>query len=226
MFPAISIVVYFLYVIALFVYESLFLFSALSSLALILLIVLPQKKLKSGLIPISIFIVVTFLANALFNSGKIIMKAGPFTVTEEGVYTAAIRTLRVFLLIAGAKFLTIIAELDEMIGAMGRLFSPLERIGVPVKEFFGMMALAVNALPLIRKRIGEEYGRKISLLERRTINARVRVVFAFLLPLFIKSIRNPESILSDSRSSEHDDQENGPSEIKWKGAGGKNGRYS
>jgi len=208
--PSISIVVYILFVVTLFALQKLSFFIVLSALALVLLLLLPQRQLKSGFIPISIFLFATFLANILFSPGRVVIKVGPFPVTEEGLHIASVRTLRVFLLIAGAKFLTIIAGLDEMIQTMGRLLGPLEKIGVPVKEFFETMASAVRALPLIRKRIGEEYGQRMSGMERTTVMERIRLVFGFMLPVFIESIKNPESIFGDSKANTVSNSVNGP----------------
>jgi len=154
----------------------------------------------------------TFLFNALFMPGRILFEIGPLTVTQEGVHTATLRTLRVFLLIAGAKLLTLVAGLDEMITAMGRLFSPLEKLGVPIQEFFGIMSLAIRALPVIRKRIAEEYGRQLANAVQKTIMQRIRIVFRFLLPLLVEGIRDPRMIFDELNESEQKRMKNMTSE--------------
>jgi energy-coupling factor transport system permease protein len=148
-------------------------------------------------VPISLFLSVTFLANLLFNTGKIVYELGPFIITEEGLRLASIRTLRVFLLIAGAKFLTIMSKLEEIISAMGTLLNPLEKLGLPIRSFFASMALSVKVLPLIKRRISNEYNARVKEVEKSGLKKKASIVLQFLLPVFFESIHDPEAFLAD-----------------------------
>ncbi|MGE5894626.1 MAG: CbiQ family ECF transporter T component [bacterium] len=202
MLAGISIFCYALLAGGIFFLDTLAVLSVISLVFFVLLIVLPHQNLRRGVLPISLFLVVTFVANAFFTSGKIIASLGPVNLTEEGFHLASLRTLRVFILIAAAKLLTVMTTLDEMVLIMGRVLRPLDRIGIPVTEFFATMALSVKLLPLLVKRIAGEYARQIHLSGKRGLRAKIEVISLFLLPVFIESIRNPASILQQAEQAE------------------------
>jgi len=194
LFARTCIIGYLAYAVWVFATDDIRLVTLVSALLFILMVVIPHRKLRGGVLPISMFLSVTFLSNALFNPGRIVYEMGPLLITEEGLRLATVRTLRVFLLIAGAKFLTVVITLEEAIVALGSLLSPMERLKIPVGSLFRTMALAVSMLPVIRDRIAEEYSMRTENMEDRDITAKVSVVFRFLLPLFFRSISDPESI--------------------------------
>ncbi|HDZ87425.1 MAG TPA: hypothetical protein ENH38_02250, partial [Nitrospirae bacterium] len=175
MLPELCIIGYIFYTVAVFIIADLKIILVASALLFILMIILPYRKLKTGVVPIALFLSVTFLSNLLFNPGRILYKIGPLVITEEGMYMASVRALRVFLLIAGAKFLTIVTTLEDAINAMGRILSPLEKMGLPVKSFFDTMALSVKILPIISKKISEEYNVRIESSEKKGIRDKAAV---------------------------------------------------
>jgi len=148
--------------------------------------------MTAGWIPISLFLAFTFISNMLFQPGKILYKAGSVFITEEGLTAAAIRAARVFLMIFGAKVLTSTTDIEALAGAMGKILKPLERLGVPVKEFFSTMGLAMKSLPLLKEQIMNSYKEKIRDDKIRGFGNRVKVVMAFLIPLFLKTMQKPE----------------------------------
>lgn len=209
MLPHISIIGYVLYVVAIFIVSDLKIIFTSSVIFFFLMVFLPYRKLRTGIIPVSLFLSATFFANLLFIPGKIVFMMGPVTITEEGLYLASLRALRVFLLIAGAKFITIISSLEDVITSMGQLLSPLEKMGFPVKRFFKTMSLSVRMLPLIKQRLSEEYSKRIGSDTKRGLRERASVVFRFILPVFFESIHDPESFLKNGHVRYHEGDETG-----------------
>ena len=197
--PKTGIIAYIFFTVAVFITGDLKILLIASAIFLLLIIILPFRKLKSGIVPISLFLSVTFMANLLFNTGKIIYVLGPVIITEEGLRMASIRTLRVFLLIAGAKFLTIMSTLDEIISAMGSLLGPLEKLGLSIRSFFDSMALSVKVLPLIKQRISDEYKTRVKEDAKSGIKEKASIVLQFLLPVFFESIHNPKAFLAEEK---------------------------
>ncbi len=166
----------------------LFIFVAIS----ILLFRIPFKSLKSGWIPISLFLLFTFISNILFQHGRILYNAGPLFITEEGFNIAVIRTMRVFFMIAGAKIITATTQIESLIGAFGKLLKPLEHLGIPVVEFFSTMGLTMKSLPKLKDQIATNYREKVKEGNIKGFWNRAKVVSMFLVPLMIKSIQSPE----------------------------------
>lgn len=201
MSPEIKIVSYIVFIVCLFLIKDitvyLFIFVAIS----IFFFKIPFKSLKSGWIPISIFLLFTFISNVLFQHGRIIYSTGPFIITEEGLDIASIRTMRVFFMIAGAKILTSTTQIELLVDGFGKILKPLERLGIPVVEFFLTMGLTMKALPRLRDQIAETYREKVKEGNIKGFWGRVRIVSIFLMPLLVKSIQSPESFFEkDERS--------------------------
>ncbi len=202
MSPEIKIVSYVVFIVCLFLIKDitvyLFIFVAIS----IFFLKIPFKSLKSGWIPISIFLLFTFISNVLFQHGRILYNIGPLIITEEGLDIASIRTMRVFFMIAGAKILTSTTQIELLVGGFGKILKPLERLGIPVVEFFSTMGLTMKALPRLKDQIAETYREKLRAGDVKGFWGRVRVISVFLMPLFMKGIQSPESFFPEGSCGE------------------------
>ena len=125
--------------------------------------------------------------------------------TEEGIQIAGIRTLRVLFMIAGAKILIASAEAEGLVKALGRLFSPLEKIGLPAKDFFQTMGLTLKCFPLLKNAAQQTYKDTTKAEDTGSFLGKVRTVSIFLLPMFIKSIQSPEVFFQNSELHEKKD---------------------
>jgi len=202
--PEIKIILYIVFIVCILLIKDvtfyLFIFVAIS----IFLFRIPFKSLKSGWIPISLFLLFTFISNILFQHGRILYSAGPLFITEEGLNIAVIRTMRVFLMIAGARIITATTQIESLIGAFGKILKPLERLGIPVVEFFSTMGLTMKSLPKLKDQIAANYREKVKEGNIKGFWNRAKVVSMFLVPLMIKSIQSPEIFFEqDSRQEKN-----------------------
>ena len=180
--PELKIIFYFLSVVLLFVFDSMYVYLCVSVMLVLFFLRMPIKVVKSGWMPISIFLLFTFLSNLVGRHGRVIFSAFFIMVTDEGLHIATLRTLRVFL----------------MIGGLERLFGPLERAGVPVKDFFHTMGLTIKCLPVLKNMASEAYRENIAASNVTGFWGRARVVSSCLMPLFVKSLQSPESFFEQS----------------------------
>ncbi len=157
------------------------------------LVRLPVKTLKAGWLPISLFLLFTFIGNVLGRHGRVLFPAGFFTITDEGLHIAAFRTVRLGLMIGGAKVLMASTGAEDMVAALGRLFGPFERIGIPVKDFFHIMGLTVKCFPVLKNMASETYQKSVRNTDVHGFWGRAKVIAIFLMPLFVQSLQSPES---------------------------------
>lgn len=167
-------------------------YAGLIAVLSVCLITVPSRTLKAGWMPILVFLIFTFISNALYHSGRIIVAAGPVMLTQEGLHLAAIRTLRVLLMIGGVKFLMARTRTDHVVKAMANLLRPLEKLGVPVNDFFHTMGLTLKCFPVLKDAIARHYAENIQRGDARGILARARLIALFMLPLFVESIQSPD----------------------------------
>ena len=162
----------------------------------------PFKTLRSGWIPISFFLLFTFLSNVFNRQGKIFFASGSVVITEEGIGIASLRTMRVLLMIAGAKILMASAKNEEIIDGLGRLLSPLQKLGVPVKDFFHTMGLTMKCFPVLKDMAAETYKNNVKKVAANGFWERAKLVSGFLMPMVVKSIQSPEVFFERSERNE------------------------
>jgi len=202
--PEIRILLYLLFVISLFFIKSHFIYGAFLIGIAIFLLRMPFKSIFSGWIPVTILVAFTFIGNLLFNHGRVIYQAGPFILTQEGIDVALHRTVRLFLMIAGARVLTAATGLDSLVRGLSNIFSPLERFGVPSGQFFSTMGLTLKSLPKLKDLIGETYREEVANRNVRGFFNRAKALSIFLVPLFVRSIQSPESFFKDNEINRSD----------------------
>ena len=200
--PEIKIVSYILFIAAIFIVQDVTVYLLILFVLCVFLVRIPWSSLKRGWIPISLLIFFTFASNTLFQNGKILYQTGPFSITEEGIPIALIRTMRLFFMIAGAKILTATTTIESLVSACGRMLKPLERIGVPVAEFFSTAGLAMKSLPRLKHHLIETYKQKVKEDSIQGFWSRIKIASLFLLPLIAKSLRSPEIFFEDDGTTD------------------------
>lgn len=166
-----------------------------------MLIRIPFKKISAGWIPITIFLVFTFISNIINYHGNILFSFQGIYITKEGVDIASIRALRILLMIIAVKILMANTKTEDMINAMGRLLLPLEKAGLPVKDLFHSMGLTIQCFPRLKDAATDAYRESYGKTEINGFSSRVRFISHFLLPIFIKSLQSPE-LLFDRRETD------------------------
>lgn len=198
MLPEIRIILYITFVVSLFFLKHLEVHLALLVIVLFFLLTVPRRKLTAGMLPIGLFLVFTFISNVVNQHGRILYAIGPFIITDEGLNIAAVRTVRLFLMIGGVKIMMAHTETEDIIRALGRLLYPLEKIGLPVRDFFQTMGLTIKCFPVLQKMATERYREKMQTEAVRGFWNKTKMVALFLLPMFIKSIQSPEVFFEEA----------------------------
>lgn len=200
----IKILLYILFVISLFIIKSPDILAVLILVISPLLLAVPFRFVRQGWVPISLLLMFTFLSNVFFHQGKVLYHSGMLILTEEGFTIAAVRTLRVFLMIMGAKIVIGTTSVESLVAAMGRMFRPLERFGLPVGEFFTTMGLVMKSLPKLTKEIAGVYREKMQEENVSGFWNRIRTAAQVFSALFVRGLESPEKFLNDKSERTHD----------------------
>ncbi|MBI5641451.1 MAG: energy-coupling factor transporter transmembrane protein EcfT [Nitrospirae bacterium] len=197
MIPEIRIVLYVCFVISLFLISNIWAYAFLFVVLCLLSMKVPFSRLKSGWVPISLFLFFTFISNLLNRHGRILFEVWAFNITDEGLHIASIRTLRVLFMIMGAKIFLSLTKTEDIVSALGNLLRPLEKIGIPVKDFVHMMGLTLQCFPGLKKMTSDAYGKNVTGKNIEGFWNKVRVISLFLLPLFVRSVQTPEIFFAE-----------------------------
>jgi energy-coupling factor transport system permease protein len=154
---------------------------------------------RRGLIPILTLLIFTFLGNLLFRHGRVIFSPGPLLITVEGLTDAWVKTMGIFCMIAGARLLTALSSIEELIRAFSWLLRPLQHIGVPVDDFVSTMGLTLQSLPALKEQFMAMYGEKMKTERKAGFWNAARVLSSLIAPLFVRCLRSPEEFFVDLR---------------------------
>jgi energy-coupling factor transporter transmembrane protein EcfT len=152
----------------------------------------PASTLKRGIIPIGLFLSFTFVSNILFQEGTVIYRIFGFPVTQDGLVRGGRLTLRLVILILGAKVLTATTRAEDLVSGMGRLLGPVGRSGF-VKELILTMSLTLRLLPIVYDEALELY-KDVKKSEGTNLAGKVRLAVSLLTPLFERSLQKAKEI--------------------------------
>ncbi len=200
--PETKISLYIFFVIGLFAVKSLTVYLVILVVLSLLSAGVPFRKLKAGWIPIILFLLFTFVSNVVDRQGRIVSHIGPFVVTDEGIDIASLKTLKILFMIMGVKIMMASSRPEDIVGALGRIFGPFERTGLPVRDFFHTMGLTIRCFPALKNMAAETYRENIKEADVRGFSEKARVISSFLLPMFVKSIRTPEIFFEKTETNE------------------------
>ena len=151
---------------------------------------LPLANLFSGLRSFRWLVLFTFLVNLFFVRDGHGLWGIPW-ITTGGTSVAIIYAVRLLNLLSLSIWLMMTVRPLDMVAAIQRLFSPLQRF-IPVGEFALSMGLAIRFFPLLL-----EESEEIALAQRARgadKNRGVKSAIALIIPLFVGVIRRAEDL--------------------------------
>ncbi len=198
--PRTKIIGVFIFIISLFVNQSLYIYMAafLSLFFLILTSKVPVSYVLKGLKSIFIIIFLTVLLNLFFTPGETVLVAiGRFTVTLEGLRTAVFMGVRLILLIVGSSLLTLTTSPIQLTDGIETLLKPLEKVKVPAHEIAMMMTIALRFIPILLEETDKIMKAQMARgadFESGGIIKKARNMVPLLVPLFISSFRRADDL--------------------------------
>lgn len=205
--PKAKILLYVLLVILVFASGSYKINLVIMCIVAVLAAKVPFSSLKRGIIPITLFLSFTFISNLLFQEGHVVYDVFGLPLTYDGLVRGGERTLRLFILILGAKVLTSTTVAEDLINAMSALLGPVGRIGF-VKELVYTMSLTLRLLPIVYEEAIEVY-RNLKNAEEPGLYAKIRLSVELLTSLFNRSLEkaremsvNEETIVAQEREGD------------------------
>lgn len=151
-----------------------------------------------GLKMLIFFIVLAMLMHILFTSeGNELFAAGPFRVTDQGLYRGGFIVYRLILLVYATSLLTLTTTPVDLTYGIERLGQPLNRIGVPVHELAMMTTIALRFIPVLLSevdRIIKAQKSRCARFDCGSLTVRARAFMSILVPLFIGAFGRAEDL--------------------------------
>ena len=132
-----------------------------------------------------------------FVDGNILWQFWVIKITDRGLSTALLMSVRIVCLIAGTSLLTYTTSPIALTDGIEQLFSPLKKIRVPVHEIAMMMTIALRFIPTLieetDKIMAAQKARGAD-MESGNLLQRVKALIPILIPLFVSAFRRAEEL--------------------------------
>ncbi len=148
--------------------------------------------------PFAWLVLLTFLAQAFFASGRIVavVPVLGLRITQEGLQLGALYAARLALLIVFAALLTLTTAPMELADGLEKLLRPLRWFRIPTHDLVMMMSLSLRFVPTL---VGEAERIRNAQLSRGarlsgSIRERVRAIVPLVVPLFLSAFRRADEL--------------------------------
>ena len=193
--PRVKIIATMLFVVELFVFDSLFGYIAMAvGLGIVIAISkVPLGHILKGLRPVLFLLIFTILLNTIHATGdNVILEWGFVRVTVEGFINAAYVAVRLIMLIIGSSLLTFTTTPSALTDGIEKLSAPLKIFRVPVHELAMMMSIALRFIPILveetDKIVKAQQARGAS-FDTGNIIQKAKSLVPLLVPLFVSAFR-------------------------------------
>jgi energy-coupling factor transport system permease protein len=128
----------------------------------------------------------------MFQTGEVVYEISGISVTREGMIRGGYLTLRLFILILGAKVLTATTKAEELISAVTWLLGPAGKLSY-VRELTYTMMLTLRLLPIIYDEAMDVY-RNAKNSDENGLKGKVRLSVDLLTSLFQRSLERAKEM--------------------------------
>ena len=189
--PRTKIIGTLIFILSLFLADSslAYLLAAVFLTISVLLSQVPVKFVLRGMKAIFILLLITVVFNLFLTPGKTVVSFWIFTITDQGIRTAAMMGIRLIFLIIGSSVMTLTTTPSRLTDGLESLLGPMKKIGVPVHEIAMMMALALRFIQILKAQMARGAS-----FDQGKIIERAKSMVPLLVPLFISAFRRANDL--------------------------------
>ncbi|MEI6286544.1 MAG: energy-coupling factor transporter transmembrane component T [Bacillota bacterium] len=157
----------------------------------------PLRMVIKSIRPLWLIVLLTIVFQAFSGDGVVLLKIGKLAVTQTGLETGALMSLRLVLLIVMSSLLTLTTSPLDLTDAIERLLNPFKRIGVPAHEIAMMMTIALRFIPTLIEEMDRimkaQQSRGAEFTEGNLLN-RAKGIVPLIVPLFVSAFRRADEL--------------------------------
>ncbi|MGP4072786.1 energy-coupling factor transporter transmembrane component T family protein [Piscibacillus sp. B03] len=198
--PRTKMLVVFMFVIIIFMADSLWGYTILTIFALLtsMLTSIPFKYLAKGLKPVWWLMGFTFLLHLIVTrEGEVLFNIIGWNIHLGGVIKGLEISLRFFLLILMTTNLTLTTPPIAITDAVESLLKPLKKVKVPVHELALMMSISLRFIPTLMQemdKISKAQAARGLDFSTGKLKDRAQAILPLFIPLFINAFRRAEDL--------------------------------
>ena len=194
--PRVKIILTIIYIVAIFLADSLwsFLLVIASALTLVAISGISWKTILKSMKPLIFVLIFTSFFNLFWTEGETpLVDIWVIKIYPEGVYYTIMMILRITALLIGTTILLTYTTSPIMLtDGLERLLSPLRKLKLPVHEFSMMMTIALRFIPTLieetEKIMNAQKARGADFSSGGLVK-RARAIVPIIIPLFVSAFR-------------------------------------
>ena len=193
--PRVKIMCTLLFLISLFCFRNVWglLIATLFLASVIYLSKVPFSFIVKGLRAVIMLLMITVLFNLfLTKTGTVVFEIWILEITDEGLQTAGLMTVRLIYLILGSSLMTFTTTPNALTDGIEKLLWPLRKIKLPVHEIAMMMSIALRFIPILLEETDKIMKAQIARgadFESGNIIQKAKAMIPILVPLFVSAFR-------------------------------------
>ncbi len=197
--PRLKILATLLYLIILFVIDSVFSLAICAGLLFIAIAIskVPFGFILKGVRPILFIVILTALLNLFMTEGEIIYQFYFLKITHEGILRSIFMASRLVFLIMASSLMTYTTTELSMTDGIESLLNPFKVIKVPAHEIAMMMSIALRFIPTLidetDKIMKAQMARGAS-FDSKNIVQKAKSFLPLLIPIFISAFKRAEDL--------------------------------
>lgn len=187
------------FIVSLFAFRSV---EAYLTVTLFLVLVIrmskvPLKFMMKGLKSIFFLMLITVGFNLFLTRGTVIFRFWIFSITKEGVRTAALMAIRLAFLVIGSSVMTLTTTPNDLTDGLEKALRPLRKIRVPVHEVAMMMSIALRFIPILLEETDKIMKAQMARgadFDSGGLIQKAKNMIPLLVPLFISAFRRANDL--------------------------------
>ncbi len=197
--PRLKIITTFVYLIILFVIDSVFSLALCAGLLFVAIYIakVPFKFVLKGVRPILFIVILTALLNLLMTEGNIIFQFYFIKISHEGILRSIFMASRLVFLIMASSLMTYTTTELSLTDGIESLLTPFKVIKVPAHEIAMMMSIALRFIPTLidetDKIMKAQMARGAS-FDSKNIVQKAKSFLPLLIPIFISAFKRAEDL--------------------------------
>ncbi len=197
--PRTKIVLTFVYILSLFVFENpaVYAVAALFLIIEIILSAIPLLYMVRGLKPVVFLLAFTVVVNLFFTGGQELVSFWIFRITIEGIKRSAYLMGRLIFLVLASNLMTLTTAPVSLTNALEYLMKPLKIFRVPVHEVAMMMSIALRFIPILVDETNKIMKAQIARgadFESGNIIKKTKSLIPVIIPLFVSAFRRANNL--------------------------------
>ncbi len=197
--PRLKILATLLYLIILFVIDSVFSLAVCAGLLFIAIFIskVPFGFVLKGVRPILFIVILTALLNLFMTEGEVLYQFYFLKITHEGILRSIFMASRLVFLIMASSLMTYTTTELSMTDGIESLLNPFKVIKVPAHEIAMMMSIALRFIPTLidetDKIMKAQMARGAS-FDSKNIVQKAKSFLPLLIPIFISAFKRAEDL--------------------------------